>query len=345
LGNSFHLSDLISPGLDGIVHAISDRPGLSEARRRDRANETLTLILSFLPRDVVEMTLSGHTVLFNELIADSARDVLRGMTDEMKLKSLSGLVNMARVVQGSVDRLEKRGNAPARTEIEASDEEQPEDAVVETRTEVAVDIAPSPEPGTEEIAAWRAAAGLLSTGPDARVDRAPGGMPSGAHDGSDGTHGFIFGDMPGSGDGSETIFDVAIGDRPVGVEDGLPGGMRGGQPDDASREPGELRNHSAHDVTFMPPDETSGAIRAEMARFVDASAEPVEESSWLDEPFVQWVIETPADLTARAAAKARDEGHADGVARPRAGRTLADAALPRQPEGYAPAGVLATAGD
>jgi hypothetical protein len=97
-------------------------------------------------------------------------------------------------------------------------------------------------------------------------------------------------------------------------------------------------------MTFMPPDETSGAIRAEMARFVDASAEPVEESSWLDEPFVQWLIETPADLTARAAAKAREAGHADGVARSRAACTLADAALPRQPEGYAPAGALATAG-
>jgi hypothetical protein len=117
-------------------------------RRETQANEALALILSFLPRDAIELALAGQAVLFNELLADGARDVLGGMPGAMKPRSHAGLVNMGRLVQGHLDRLEKRGNQPARTDVDV------------TRTEPvvrpAVDEHPLPvtSPPNAEIETW-----------------------------------------------------------------------------------------------------------------------------------------------------------------------------------------------
>jgi hypothetical protein len=110
---------------------LSERPGQTEAQRQARGADTLEFILSFRPRDAIELTLCGQTVLFNELLADSARDVTRGLADTEKLKRLSTIVNMARIVQGNLDRLEQRGHVPARAAIASPVSEA---AVPETRT-------------------------------------------------------------------------------------------------------------------------------------------------------------------------------------------------------------------
>ena len=113
----------MTPALDGIVHALSDRGGQTEAQREAKAGQFRTLILSFQPRDVVEAELAGQAVLFHEVLADSARDVLRGMDDTLKLRAISGLISMGRIVQGNIDRLAKRGNRPYRTEAASTEEE------------------------------------------------------------------------------------------------------------------------------------------------------------------------------------------------------------------------------
>jgi hypothetical protein len=116
-----HLTRVVTPALDGIIRALSDRGGQTEAQRKIRADQSLIMILSFLPRDVVEMTLAGQTVMFNELLADAASDVLRGMEDTMKLRTRSTIVALGRLTQGHVDRLLKRGNQPHRTEVSEGD--------------------------------------------------------------------------------------------------------------------------------------------------------------------------------------------------------------------------------
>ena len=132
----FHLSKIVNPALDGVVRALSDRGNQSEEQRLARANDYLTLILSFLPRDAIDITLAGQTIVFNELLADGARDVLRGMMDTMKQRSVSSLVAMGRLTQGHVDRLEKRGARPYRTEVIAPPEEA-DDASAAPRSEPA----------------------------------------------------------------------------------------------------------------------------------------------------------------------------------------------------------------
>ncbi len=113
------MRSLIEPALGGIVRALSDRCQQTDAERIGRAEAALGLILSFRPRDVIEMTLSGQTVLFNELIADGARDALREVVDTARLRGRAGVVAMGRLVQGHLDRLERRGNQPYQVETVA----------------------------------------------------------------------------------------------------------------------------------------------------------------------------------------------------------------------------------
>ena len=119
----FHLAHLIAPAIDSALLAISDRGNQTEARRVGRSDDAETLIMSFQPRDAIDLMLTGQLVMFNEMLADGTRDVLRGMADGMKQRSLSTLVSAARTMQGHLDRLEKRGIQPHRTEIAAAETE------------------------------------------------------------------------------------------------------------------------------------------------------------------------------------------------------------------------------
>jgi hypothetical protein len=145
----FHLSNLVTPALDSIVRALSDRGDPSEAERLARGNQYLTLILSFLPKDATDLMLAGQTVVFNELLADGARDVLRGMMDTMKQRSQTTLVSMGRLTQGHIDRLAKRGNQPWRTEV-ATTEAEPRKAPVAEPPQPP----PPEEPAAEPESSW-----------------------------------------------------------------------------------------------------------------------------------------------------------------------------------------------
>jgi len=261
----FDLSSLISPVLDGVVSALSDRVNQTEAERQAKADGALAVILSFQPRDVIDLTLAGQTVLFNEILADGARDVLRGMVEAAKQRRHSSLVGMGRVIHGYLDRLERRAIEPHRTEI------VPQAGVDAIQTAARPDAEAAP----------RAVA--VARPPDAVTAEPP----------------------------------VAAAAIPIAVTSGEDDGVGGGLP----------------------------------------TGEPVVETSWLDEPYEQWIVETPADLDAWNGAEAAEEAPPDTIAsgrddaarqeRPDAARDFEEPALPRRIAGYAPARVLedAAAGD
>lgn len=254
MSNPFHLANLIVPTLDGIVRALSDGGIQTEAERLAKANAALTAILAFLPRDVIEMTLAGQTILFNELLADGAHDVLGGMVDAVKRRSHANLLSMGRVVQGHLDRLERRGNQPHRIEAGAAQGEAL--AILGLREADAAEKRPLP----------------LALSP-----------PSGAN-----------------------LWTCLAAAAPLAVRAALP------------------------DRT-----DTGGGM---------PSGEPPAETSWLDEPYEQWLIETYADLAARgggvspmktpAPRQPTDHVHGGGPARIGLKPDAVEPTLPRRPSGY-----------
>ena len=216
-----HVSQLLEPALTEIVHAISDRGGLTTAEYDAKAEDTWTLIESFQPRDAIDLMLTGQLVAFNAVFADATRDVLRGMEDSIKQRTQSGLIAMVRLTQGHVDRLAKRGNQPYQTEVAAPRPAQ--------RPTVAPIAAEPPQP-------------------------------------------------------------VAVAAEPPAVPETTPR-----QADAATPAAPEPMRHQTDSATAPEPSQ---------------AVPPAEEQSWLDEPYQQWLIETPADIAARAEAARTTAVHA-----------------------------------
>ncbi len=251
MSNPFALANLAMPALDGIIRALSDRGNRTEAERVAKAAAAMRLILSFLPRDVIEMMLSGQTVLFNELLADGARDTLREVVDTMKLRNRASVVSMGRLVQGHLDRLERRGNQPFQTEIAAAEED---DCPVPTDAPADAEVPMPPLPVAVS-------------------------SPMGAE----------------AEPQSAVLMPMATAPEAVGTGGGMPTG------------------------------------------------EPVAETSWLDEPYEQWRIETVADLAAKARMAAKPETRMDAgvepgdvVVWPGMRSDTTHPALPRESAGYPP---------
>jgi len=134
-----------------MVASLADRGGTDVAEYNHRCTELWTLIEAFNPRDAIDVLLTGQIVAFNEVLADGAQDLLRGMSDTLKQRCRSSLVAMGRLAQGNIDRLEKRGLAPYRTE-----DEKP--AAGQAREEPAHSApAPADEPPDRETAATQPA--------------------------------------------------------------------------------------------------------------------------------------------------------------------------------------------
>jgi hypothetical protein len=255
----FHLANLVAPAVDSIVNAISDRGGQTEAQRRTRADDAETLIMSFQPRDVAELVLAAQTVAFNELFADSTRDVLRGLDDTHKARLLSSLLGMGRMTQGHLDRLKTRGNQPFQTEVAAANataSEQPAAPAAAPRPIAAANARPAPAaPPAKATPREQPALAVTATTIAPSGKATPGGKA-----------------LP-----QPALITVAATSTPPSAK-AMPGDKPAPQP--------------PLPLAFERPRNTA------------SDEQPDVETSWLDEPYDQWIVETPAALAATRAAEA-----------------------------------------
>jgi len=113
-----HVSNLLEPVLGEIVTALSDRCRPDD-EYQEKAAQTWCVIESFRPRDAIDLMVTGQLVAFNEVFADATRHLLRGMTDSLRGRTQSSLISMGRLALAQVEKLEKRGVQPYRTEAAA----------------------------------------------------------------------------------------------------------------------------------------------------------------------------------------------------------------------------------
>jgi hypothetical protein len=117
------ISQLLGPALGGIVHALADRGSQTEAEYKARSIDAWTLVVSFQPRDAIDLMLTGQFITLNEMFADNARDILRGMPDSPKQRARSSAIAMSRLALAQVGEFDRRGVRPYRTE--ATPEQRP----------------------------------------------------------------------------------------------------------------------------------------------------------------------------------------------------------------------------
>ena len=83
--------------LRGIAETVAVRPGDTEARRAARHQAAAASVLAFLPRDPVEAMLAGQCVVFDHLVHDTARDMLRGLEGTARPRGRAQLIAMGGV--------------------------------------------------------------------------------------------------------------------------------------------------------------------------------------------------------------------------------------------------------
>lgn len=91
-----------------VVEAVADRPEDTSASRFVRQAATVLTLTAFLPRDPVEAMLAGHCVVFDNLLLDSARDILHGQPIEMKLRTRNQSLAFGKQFLAQIEKFEQR---------------------------------------------------------------------------------------------------------------------------------------------------------------------------------------------------------------------------------------------
>jgi hypothetical protein len=71
----------------GIVDTVADIPGLTKEQRFLKRQTTVSSVMAFRPRDPLQIMLAGHCVIYDAMLRDGARDLLRGQPEEISLRT------------------------------------------------------------------------------------------------------------------------------------------------------------------------------------------------------------------------------------------------------------------
>jgi hypothetical protein len=115
--SEFGFEQLITELLRGLADAVADRPGESEAQRFARHQTAIFSIMAFHPRDAIETMLAGQCVMFDLLLRDAARDLLRNETAPGKLRIRSQIAALAKIF---LKHLEQLGQLRGRPEQQSA---------------------------------------------------------------------------------------------------------------------------------------------------------------------------------------------------------------------------------
>jgi hypothetical protein len=94
--SEFGFEQLITELLRGLADAIADRPGETEAQRFARHQTAIFSVMAFMPRDAMETMLAGQCVMFDHLMRDAARDLLRNEAEPVKRRIRTQLTGLGR---------------------------------------------------------------------------------------------------------------------------------------------------------------------------------------------------------------------------------------------------------
>ncbi len=114
----FSFEQLATHLLQGFVEALPCQERETEAHAMTRTRTAIFSIMAFLPRDALEMMLSGQIVMHNALIQDSIRDILRGQTEALKARTKSTAAALSRLMLAHLGALHRAQTRPAEGAME-----------------------------------------------------------------------------------------------------------------------------------------------------------------------------------------------------------------------------------
>lgn len=81
-----------------VMDCIGTRPGDTPARAARRTQMVADTMSSMMPLNPLETMLAGQCVMFDQLVLDATRDVMRGQTEDVKLRARPQICAMGRML-------------------------------------------------------------------------------------------------------------------------------------------------------------------------------------------------------------------------------------------------------
>ena len=118
---AFGFKDLYAHVVGGMAKAVSERNGQTRQQQSAHSQAVVHTIMGFRPRDVIEVMLAGHCVMFHEVLVESVHATLRGEPDPARHAPRPNLVALDKAFRGNLDLLERYQLRPAEGRRDAAD--------------------------------------------------------------------------------------------------------------------------------------------------------------------------------------------------------------------------------
>lgn len=109
----FGFTQLFTHVVGEIAKAVSERGGETVQQQFARSQAAMHMIMSFLPRDVIEAMLAGHCVMLHETMTASVHDTLVGEQDAARRATRSNIVALNKEFNSNLGHLERYQARPA----------------------------------------------------------------------------------------------------------------------------------------------------------------------------------------------------------------------------------------
>src|SRR5580658_560643 len=90
-----------------VISTVADHPNDSPDRKTVRQQTVADTMVSLEPHDPLEAMLAGQCVIFDALVHDAARELLRGQHQQLKLRSRPQICASARLFLANLGKFEQ----------------------------------------------------------------------------------------------------------------------------------------------------------------------------------------------------------------------------------------------
>ena len=104
---TFGYEQIVTELIRGILDIVADIPGLSPERRAVAQQTAVCSVMAYNPRDPIETMMAGQCIVYDHLMRDGARDMLRGQAELIKIKARPGALSTGKMFLSTMEMLSR----------------------------------------------------------------------------------------------------------------------------------------------------------------------------------------------------------------------------------------------
>jgi len=109
---NFGHKEIVTELIRGVVDTVASKPGQSPERHAAVVQSVVCSVMAFNPRDPVETMMAGQCIIYDHLLRDGARDMLRGKAELEMIKARPGVLACGKMFLATVSMLVRMQRRP-----------------------------------------------------------------------------------------------------------------------------------------------------------------------------------------------------------------------------------------